>query len=421
MLRFARVAHGRVPGTAFAALPFALAYPYQFGFVNFWLGLALAFHAYAFWPRSSGGRRWLLFVPIGMAVWVCHAFAWGVLGVLVGGWELGEAFTKRRQSLLAAAGRIIVRCAPLLFPLLPMMHWREGVGGMATDDWFLWSTKVLWITEMLRDQSRLLDVASVIGIAFVVAAVVGLTWIQGRRFAFEPHLGFAALALALLYLVVPNQLLGSGYADTRLAPVATMVALLSIAPARGAIERSCALVMVVLLAVRLAVGSAGYAAYDRDFTSHLKALDRITPGARVAALVGAPCEAWDAELVSSPGEEPWRWPRNQHLASLAVVRRSAFVNTSWKVSGDELVIPTGALRTSFNADPSQFVSDIDDCPTDLRPRLAQRIAEVPRGIFDYVWVFGFAPASLPRYDGLRPLYADGASVLYAVERKEGPH
>ena len=57
MLRAARVVHGRVPGTALAALPFALAYPYQYGFVNFWLGLALAFHAYAFWPRSSGGRR----------------------------------------------------------------------------------------------------------------------------------------------------------------------------------------------------------------------------------------------------------------------------------------------------------------------------------------------------------------------------
>jgi hypothetical protein len=421
MLRAARLAHGRVPGTALAALPFALAYPYQFGFVNFWLGLALAFHAYVFWPRSSVGRRWLMFIPIGMAVWVCHAFAWGVLGVLVGGWELGEAFTKQGERLPTAVGRIIARCAPLLLPLLPMIYWRAGRGGMATDEWFVWTTKALWITEMLRDQSRLLDVASVLGIAFIIAAVVGLTYIQERRLAFEPHLGFAALALASLYLVVPNQLLGSSYADTRLAPVAMMVTLLSIAPGSGAIERYCAVMMIILLAVRLAVGSAGYAAYDRDFTSHLRALDLITPGARVVALVRSPCEALAPELVSSPGEEPWRLPRDQHLASLAVVRRSAFVNTSWKVSGDELVMPTGALGSSFNADPSQFVSDDDDCPTDLRPRLAQRIAEVPRDIFDYVWVLGFAPASLPRYDGLRPLYADGASVLYAVESKKGHH
>jgi hypothetical protein len=40
-------------------------------------------------------------------------------------------------------------------------------------------------------------------------------------------------------------------------------------------------------------------------------------------------------------------------------------------------------------------------------------------VFDYVWVFGFSPSSLPAYAGLRPLYADGASVLYAVEGKNG--
>ncbi len=151
----------------------------------------------------------------------------------------------------------------------------------------------------------------------------------------------------------------------------------------------------------------GYAAYDRDFTSHLHALDRIAPGSKVAALVGYTCD------------RPWREPRTQHLASLAVVRRHAFVNTHWNVSGAELLVPIGALGTRYNADPSQFVFDFKRCPTDLRPRLAEKIAAVPRDVFDYIWVFGFSPSSLPAYAGLRPLYADGASVLYAVEGKKG--
>ena len=134
-----------------------------------------------------------------MAVWVCHAFAWGVLGVLVGGWELGEAFTKRRERLPAAAGRIVARCAPLLFPLLPMLLWRtSGDLGLGATGWFKLRLKVIWVTHMLADQSRLLDVGSVIGIAFVMAAVLALTRIQGRRLTLEPHLGFAALALALV-------------------------------------------------------------------------------------------------------------------------------------------------------------------------------------------------------------------------------
>ena len=135
--------------------------------------------------------------------------------------------------------------------------------------------------------------------------------------------------------------------------------------------------------------------------------EQIAPGSKVAALVGYACD------------RPWREARTQHLASLAVVRRHAFVNTHWSTPGAELLVPKGALGTAYNADPSQFVYDFKRCPTDLRPRLAKKVAAVPRDVFDYVWVFGFPPARLPAYPGLRPLYADGASVLYAVEGKKG--
>lgn len=406
IFRVARAVHGRVPGTVLFALPFTLAYPFQFGFVNFWLGIALAFHAFAFWPRSAGRRHWLVFVPIGLAVWLCHAFAWGVLGVLAGGWELGEAVGRRRRRPLPAVGQIVARCAPLLFPLLPMLHWREGSRGLAIAGWFLWKTKLLWITDMLHDESKALDVGTVVGVEFVIVLLLALALLRERRLAIEPHLGLAALALALLFVVMPYQLFGSGYADMRLAPVAAIVLILSIVPTRGLIEAGCAALATALLAARLAVGAIGYAGYDRDFTSDLRALDYVKPGAKIAALVGYSCY------------RPWREARNQHLASLAVVRRDAFVNTHWTISGAELLVPIGALGTKFNADPSQFVFDFKHCPADLRPVLARRIAAVPRDVFDYVWVFGFDPATLPAYAGLRPLYADRASVLYAVEGRK---
>jgi hypothetical protein len=407
MVRTARAIHGRVPGTALAALPFALAYPFQFGFVNFWLGLGLAFHAFAFWPRLSGRRHWLVFMPVGMAIWVCHAFAWGVLGVLAGTWELGEMLRQRPLRPLAGIGRIIARCAPLLVPIVPMLFWRSEGGGMAIAGWFHWTMKLTWLGQMLHDQSRSLDIVSVGGIGLALVMVLALTLLRERRLAIDLHLGLAGLVLALLYVVMPYQLFGSAYADTRLAPVAAIVLILAVRPSRGLVEQACAIAATALLALRLAVSADGFAAYDRDFTSHLRALDRIVPGSKVAALVRYPCRP------------PWRELRTQHLASLAVVRRHAFVNTHWNVSGAELLVPRGALGTKYNADPSQFVFDFRQCPADLRPRLAQKIAAVPRDVFDYVWVFGFSPASLPAYAGLRPLYADGASVLYAVEGRKG--
>ena len=43
--------HGRIPPTAFFALPFIYGYPFLFGFVNFALSVALAFLAFGLWLR----------------------------------------------------------------------------------------------------------------------------------------------------------------------------------------------------------------------------------------------------------------------------------------------------------------------------------------------------------------------------------
>src|SRR5437763_12559483 len=47
----AREVHGRIPPTAFFALPFIYGYPFLFGFVNFALSVALAFLSLGLWLR----------------------------------------------------------------------------------------------------------------------------------------------------------------------------------------------------------------------------------------------------------------------------------------------------------------------------------------------------------------------------------
>ena len=86
------------------------------------------------------------------------------------------------------------------------------------------------------------------------------------------------------------------------------------------------------------------------------------------------------------------------MDSLAIVRRDAFTNGQWDVPGAQLLAPLGARGTRFNADPSQLVRR-PDCPSDLRPVLAQRIAAFPRDRFGYVWTIGFDPKRLPTLCG----------------------
>src|SRR5215213_6653695 len=72
----AREVHGRIPPSAFFAVPLALAHPFLFGFVNFALSMALAFLAFGLWLHlgriNRTGLRAMLFVPISLIVIFCH-------------------------------------------------------------------------------------------------------------------------------------------------------------------------------------------------------------------------------------------------------------------------------------------------------------------------------------------------------------
>ena len=77
LLWIAREVHGRIPPTALFALPLAYSYPFQFGFVNFALSMALALCLFALWLRlgrlGQFGLRAAVFVPVScLSVGVPH-------------------------------------------------------------------------------------------------------------------------------------------------------------------------------------------------------------------------------------------------------------------------------------------------------------------------------------------------------------
>jgi hypothetical protein len=404
--RAASAVHGEVPAPAYFALPLAFAFPYQYGFLNFCLGIALAFHLFAFWVRSE---RFALPARLGgllaaaVIAWVVHTYGWAILCVLVGCYELSRS----RRILTVAA-----HTWPLLAPVVPMLVWKSGSHHHLLHGWFMMRGKAVAIQWLLRDQSQIFDELSVVAL---ICALVAALRVRGARVS--GGLGWAALALGILFAILPREMFHSGYADIRLAPIALATALLAVdVRLNRRAAASLAAAGLALLALRVGVSAEGMRRYDREMGSHLRALDHVAPGSKVAALVAWPCD------------KAWRTERTEHLAAMALVRRDAFVNTHWNIEGSEPVAPIGGLGTPFNDDPSQFVSDptcraswdyemrgqiIDREETGpLVPQLAGRIAAVPQDRFGYVWVFGFDPRTLPAFAGWAPVYADAGSVLY---------
>ena len=161
----AREVHNRLPPTALFALPFAFGHPFQFGFVNYTLSMALAFLAFGLWLRlgrlGRTGLRAILFVPISFLVFVTHTFGWGSLGILA---FSAEAVRQHDRGIgwWRSALRAAMHAAVMAGPLILMLLWRSGVSHGMTTDWFDLQAKFLWLVMALRDRWQYFDILSVV-------------------------------------------------------------------------------------------------------------------------------------------------------------------------------------------------------------------------------------------------------------------
>ena len=342
------------------------------GFYNFCLSLALGLLSFALWIRLDGrpqGKlpRWALFIPIGLAMWLCHASGWGVLGVLVFGYEW-----HKRKGIGAA-----LATWPLAFPLIPMLLSGGGKGALDYGSNVGAFKLAIWLQGM-RDQVFWLDIGTLVLIFLVLLAAVIMRKIDGR-------LGWAALILLVLTFAMPRHFGGGDYADYRLIAVALMVGCMAI---DWSAPRWLFWLAPVLFLVRLDLTCAAWEVNSRELTRMLKALDHLPQGARVAGAVVV---------------EARRWALNpfEHVPSYATIRRDALVNTHFAIPGVHML----KLREGDEnfVDPSHRVTHWPKRPIYLHNFKPAKQA-------DYLWYIGQqGPTTLP--PGTKVLFATRHSFL----------
>jgi hypothetical protein len=395
----AREAHGRVPPTAAFALPLILGYPFQFGFLNHALSIALAFLAFGLWLRMGPGRRRILcFVPIALVIWTAHAFGWAVLCLCCFAAEWVRARDAGR-SIVWAVPVAAMECLCLAAPILPMLLWRSGASAGATTGFFDWQAKFGAMQSVLRDRWTKFDGDA----AMLLVGLLGLGVLGVLRF--ERRLFAAAALLAVAFALLPRTLIGSDYADMRLAPTLLATGLLALTPRANAPRWAGAAIAVAALAfygVRIAAATASMLLHSATYDRQLEAIPHIPLGARIYTLVATPCpRGWDVS-------------RLDHLGSLAIVRRQAFVNDQWVAAGAQLVTVRLPIAAAFASNGAQQTR-LPGCDRP-EPLLADRLRSFPRAAFDHVWLIDVPAAFRPRDAGLVPIWQNEVGALYRIRR-----
>ncbi len=369
LLAVDKVLRGRITLASLLAMPFVWSPMMLIGLMNFALGQALALWTFALWVLADRrGWAWALRVPLfagcALVVWLCHLSAWGVLGIMVFGYEL----TKR------PLWRAFLLPAPLAAPvavmaLIPGTASSFSYGRM----WWIYK-QAIWM-KATRDTSYVMDMGWLVAVMLLLA--LAILW---RRL--DLRLALAGGLLLVLSIAVPRPISGGDYADFRLISAGLMICAL-------AMEWGDAVWGWALAglhgALRLALTTASWQADSAATERMLGALDAIPQGARVASAVVV---------------ERGQWPLNhfEHIGAYAVVRRHALVNANFAVAHVHMLQVRGA--SSRFVDPSQRILVAPSQKIDLAHFAPAREA-------DYLWYVGArAPDTMPQ----------GAQVIWRGDR-----
>ncbi len=324
------------------------------GFLNFGLSLALALFAFALWVRLEDWkwRPWL-FMPISAAIYLCHVSGWGVLGIMVFGYEWQR--TKGIEAFL--------RPLPLAVPMIGLLAFggsKELASYGPHADFYKWA---IW-KQAMRGSIEWLDYASLWLIAGVLLGSIAMRRFDGR-------LGWAAAIMLLLSLVLPRHIFGGDLVDARMISSGLLVGCLA---TDWRAPRWLVLLAPLLFLGRLALTTDDWVRESQHTTELLGALEHLPEGAKVASVV-----------VTE--RRKWGYNTQEHVGAWSVVRLDALNNSNFALPKVHmLTIREGGDRFR---DPYHRLLHRRGAPINLSDYAPARSA-------DWLWyIGGEEPVALP--------------------------
>jgi hypothetical protein len=371
-LALSAVLHGRRSAWPLLGLLFLYNGILVWGFLSFLFGIGLVLWGLAawVWQRETPGQL-RIFVALAFAalLFISHLVAFGLFALLLASFEVSYRWQRRIPFVVWGSDGLMLLLPGLAAALAAFVLWDPRITATGWFHYAAWRQKLAALGLVLELYSPNLQLGVAVGLLAGLALLVAF-----RRAAFAQDMVVACALLAIVYLAMPQVLLGAVYLDTRLPSVALFVLLAATCWRGGRRGEAAILAAVLLLGLAQALFIARrWRAFDPTYESVLAACDRMEPGTRLTFAM-AHRGTWQ-QLFEPP---------LMHAASLCVIRRDAFVPFLFTVQQPVKLTP------SFEG-----LARVTPYPLFL-PRDLERLREAGRGDSQNP----FAPALLSRYDYL---------------------
>jgi hypothetical protein len=390
--------------TPLLAVPFLMNGGYTKGFFNFDLGLALMLWALAAW-LWLGPARWRLRLAAGAAfsllLYFVHFYAFAVYGLFILGLELPPRLRQGPRGILALARDG--------FQALPAFTCLILAGNHLNPP----PTAYIRPWHRVVDLTLLIDTNHVwLNIILISAMLGAIGWALARGWLRLPaRLILPLILCALIFVAIPDSILGTAYVAWRTTLAAVIVAIAALSPAPG---RSDGRIVTTLLTLALGItviNSALFALNAQRTADEKQAFLRaIAPMPYGARLFWAHSGGTQHALIAGTAGA-------YHVGSEAVEARHALVQSMFAYQGQQVL----AFRDARFSVPGNSQTFLPVIAEGFRARGQNLAAYV--GMFDYVLLEGSGDpqteAQLPQAR-LIPVNAVGDFRLYAVRKSQRP-
>lgn len=376
--------------------PFLLNGGYIKGFFSFDLGIALMLWALALW-LWLGDERWRLRLVVGTILstllYFVHFYAFAVYGLFLLGLELPGRLAKGGKGILLLARDGLQALPAFAFIILAGNHLSLPTTGYQKS----------W--QRLIDVTLLIDTNHVwLNIVLTLAMLGAIVYVLATGRARLPsRLTLPLILCALIYVAIPDTIVGTAYVAWRTVLAAVLVIVAAMAPtgrARITVPLLTLSLAITLLSSTLFAANAARTEDERQV--FLKAIAPMPEGARLFwAHSGGTQHALLAQAAGT-----------YHMGSEAVEARHAVVQSMFTYSGQQ-VLEFRDPRLSVPGNAETFLPVIAQGFNARHQDLKAYI-----GLFDYVLLEGpgdpVTEAKLPRAR-LKQVNQVGDFRLYAVE------
>ena len=289
-----RTATGRANWTVLAAVIVAFSGMAAGGFVNFLFTPGFALMALALWIRTDrSDARWRLplFAVVALAITAMHMISAAFLGLLVGLWELGGVWERRRIQkgdvlrfvqigftfLPAAALVLLQRADDFGYTGTDYGGLPERVGAYQSPFSFLGS--IHWAV----DWHFMIFLALAGGFVFVRSRLQTKTGHSGVEL--DNRLVFVAVGVLGVSFLIPFNLVGVAYVNTRFPFVAALIFIASIRLEPVSVPKAAVLGMASLVAAKVGLVGFQLQSFDTQMRELRAQSDAIARGSRVLLVI----------------------------------------------------------------------------------------------------------------------------------------